>query len=216
VRIKHYHYLGTIGTALSAFGFYLLTKVTVDTSPLQVTEALVIVGAGLGVTFPIYITAVQSAVDRRFLGVVSSNTQFWRNVGGTVATAIFGSILASRLPVNIKAQVAALHLPPQFASSFSGGAATSPQQLFDAASIAATRAKLPAAVQPIFDQVLTAVRAGLAQTLRELFLIGLVAIVLAVVASLFMPDVPLRGTQPAPLAEPAPVPIDSEAEPEPV
>jgi EmrB/QacA subfamily drug resistance transporter len=213
VRIKHYHYLGTIGTLMAAIGFYLLTQVTVKSSPLQVTEALVIVGAGLGVTFPVYITAVQSAVDRKFLGVVSSNTQFWRNVGGTVATAIFGSILASRLPVNVKAQIAALHLPPQFSSVFNASGNANPQQLFDAAAIAATRAKLPAAAQPIFDQVLTAVKAGLAQTLHELFMIGLVAILLAVVVSLFMPDVPLRRTQPAGIGEAAPVPLEGEPEP---
>src|SRR5207302_1642354 len=89
VRIKNYKWLGTIGSAVMAIGVYILTLVTTHSTQLQVTSALIIVGAGLGITFPLYLNAVQSAVDRKFLGVVSSNMQFFRNVGGTLATAIF-------------------------------------------------------------------------------------------------------------------------------
>jgi len=202
VRIKQYRYLGTLGVLLAAFGFYLLSTVTVHSTQLLVTEALVVVGIGLGITFPLYITSLQSAVDRRYLGVVSSNTQFWRNVGGTIATAIFGSILASRLPVNIKEQLSGLALPPQAGSLLqtSGNA----QQLFNQAAIAAQRGALPPAARPLFDQVLLAVRTGLSQTLHELFLIGIVAVLLAGVVTLFMPYVPLRrAPQGAPAEAPA-------------
>jgi len=202
VRIKQYRYLGTLGVLLAAFGFYLLSTITVHSTQLLVTEALVVVGIGLGITFPLYITSLQSAVDRRYLGVVSSNTQFWRNVGGTIATAIFGSILASRLPVNIRDQLSGLALPPQAGNLLqtSGNA----QQLFNQAAIAAQRGALPPAARPLFDQVLLAVRTGLAETLHDLFLIGMVAVLLAGVVTLFMPYVPLRrAPQGAPAEAPA-------------
>ena len=197
VRIKNYQYLGTVGAAVMAVGMYLLSEVSVHSTRLEVTASLVLVGIGLGTTMPLYIQAVQSAVARRFLGVVTSNIQFARNVGGTIATAIFGSILASRLGPNIQTQVAALHLPASFTSNFkvSGGSA---QQIFNPANLAAARAALPVDARPLFDQAIIAVKAGLASTLHEMFLIGFVAILLSVVASLFMPNVPLLAAKKRP------------------
>jgi hypothetical protein len=146
---------------------------------------------------PLYIQAVQSAVARKYLGVVTSNIQFFRNVGGSIATAIFGSILASRLGPNIQTQVAALHLPASFTNSFQVGTGSA-QQIFDPAHLAAARAALPAAAQPLFDQVIVAIKAGLAVTLHEMFLIGTVAILISVVVSLFMPNVPLLASKKRP------------------
>jgi EmrB/QacA subfamily drug resistance transporter len=204
VRIARYHYLGTIGMLIAGAGFYILSLVTIHSTAVSVTGALVVVGIGLGISFPLYITAVQSAVDPKFLGVVSSNSQFWRNVGGTVATAIFGSILANRLPINVRSQVTSMHLPARAASLFKGGG--NAQQLFSGGALARERAHLPPSTRPMFDQVVLAIKQGLAQTLHELFLLGLGAIVLAAVVALVMPDVPLRGRVGAPLGEAPPVP----------
>jgi EmrB/QacA subfamily drug resistance transporter len=217
-RIKHYQYLGTIGAAVMAVGMFLLSEVTTHSTQLEVTASLVLVGIGLGTTMPLYIQAVQSAVARKYLGVVTSNIQFFRNVGGSIATAIFGSILASRLGPNIQTQVAALNLPASFTSSFKIGTGSA-QQIFDPAHLAAARAALPAAAQPLFDQVIVAVKAGLAMTLHEMFLIGTVAILISVVVSLFMPNVPLLAAKKRPgadLGEGSPVPEsedEQEAEP---
>ena len=214
VRIRRYQYLGTLGAAIMAVGIFLLSEVTIHSTQLQVTSALVVVGAGLGLTFPLYINAIQSAVEKKYLGVVSSNLQFFRNIGGTLATAIFGSILANRLGPNIQAQLDNLNLPPQFKANFklpqgAGGA----QQIFNAANLASKRAALPPALRPFFDQAIVAVKAGLAATMHEVFLIALVAVVITIVVSLFMPSVPLLAARRRPgatLGEESPVP---EAEP---
>ena len=217
VRIRRYQYLGTLGAAIMAVGVFLLSEVTIHSTQLQVTSALVIVGAGLGLTFPLYINAIQSAVEKKYLGVVSSNLQFFRNMGGTLATAIFGSILANRLGPNIKAQLDLLNLPPQFKANFklpagAGGA----QQIFNVAHLAQQRAALPPALRPFFDQAIVAVKAGLAATMHEVFLIALVAVVITIVVTLFMPSVPLLAARRRPgasLGEESPVPEAAEAEP---
>ena len=218
VRIKHYQYLGSIGAAVMAVGMFLLSEVSIHSTQLEVTASLVLVGIGLGTTMPLYIQALQSAVSRQYLGVVTSNIQFFRNVGGTIATAIFGSILASRLGPNIQSQMSALNLPASFTNTFkvSGQSA---QQIFNPVTLAAARAALPDAAKPLFDQAIVAVKAGLAVTLHELFLIGTVAIALSFIASLFMPNVPLLAAKKRPgadLGEGSPVPsteeeIDEEA-----
>ena len=196
VRIRYYRYLGTAGIAVMLVGMWLLSQVTPSTSRLEVVRDIVIVGAGLGSTFPLYLTAVQSALPRQFLGVASSQVQFWRQIGGTIGTAVLGAVLSQRLPVNIREQLAGLHLPAQ-ASRFipSGG---NPQTIFDPTAIAARRAQAAAAGPQgaaVFDQVLHAIRAGLASTLHEIFLYGGAILILALIASVFLKDVPLRGRQ---------------------
>jgi hypothetical protein len=197
VRIRYYRFLGTGGIVVMLVGMWLLSQVTVTTSRLEVVRDIVLVGAGLGTTFPLYLTAVQTALPRNFLGVASSQIQFWRQIGGTIGTAVLGSVLAQRLPVHIREQVATLHIPSQI-SGFVTSGGTNPQTLFDPAQIAARRAQasgLGPQGAAIFDQVLHAIRAGLATTLHEVFLYGAAVLILALIASVFLDDVPLRGQQ---------------------
>jgi EmrB/QacA subfamily drug resistance transporter len=198
VRIRYYRFLGTAGIAVMMLGMWLLSQVTVSTSRLEVVRDIVLIGAGLGTTFPLYINAVQSALPRRFLGVATSQVQFWRQIGGTIGTAVLGSILSQRLPQHIAAQVSDLHLPAQAARFIPSGG--NPQTIFDPAQIAARRAQAAGAgpqAAAIFDQVLHAIRVGLATTLHEVFLYGAAVLILALIASLFLKDVPLRGREPA-------------------
>jgi EmrB/QacA subfamily drug resistance transporter len=199
-RIRLYRFLGTAGVGIMLLGMWLLSQVTVNTSSLEVVRDIVIVGAGLGTTFPLYLTAVQSALPRSFLGVASSQVQFWRQIGGTIGTAILGSVLSQRLPIHIQEQVASLHLPQQ-ATGLVGRGGGSPQTLFDPAQLAASRAKAVSGLgsqgAAVFDQVLHAVRVALASTLHEVFLYGGVVLIVALVASVFLKDVPLRARQPA-------------------
>src|SRR5947209_3569064 len=93
VRIRLYRFLGTAGIALMLLGMWWLSQVTTSTSTLEVVRDIVIVGAGLGATFPLYLQAVQNALPRQFLGVATSQIQFWRQIGGTIGTAVLGSVL---------------------------------------------------------------------------------------------------------------------------
>src|SRR2546425_9202149 len=194
-RIKHYHYLGTIGLGLVMIGLYLMAQTTTSTSQTSITIDIVLVGLGLGVTMPLYINAVQSALPQRYLGVGTSQIQFWRNVGGTVSSAVLGSILAQRLPGAISAQVAKVNLPPAF-KSVMGSSASNPNALLDPARIAAAKAKLPAQLAPLFDQAMHAVRQALALTLHDVFLISVILTAGGLVISLFMAAVPPRARQP--------------------
>jgi len=135
--------------------------------------------------------------------------QFFRNLGGTIATAVLGSILANRLSANIQGQVDGLHLPKAILSAIplaSGNA----RQIFDPAVLAARRASLPQAAQPLFDKIIGAVREGLAVTLHEMFLFGLAAVGLALIASVFLKEVPLTRVSRGMGGEGSPVPETEE------
>jgi EmrB/QacA subfamily drug resistance transporter len=213
-RIKHYRYVGTVGVATMMVGMLLLSRVGVDTSRWNVALDIVIVGAGLGLTFPLTIVAVQSALPRQFMGVATSQIQFWRNLGGTIGSAILGSILARQMTGAVSTQIASLNLPPPLANvveaNFGSG---SPQTLFDPARLASLRAHLPPQLAPLLPRLLEAARTGLASALHDVFLIATAVMIVALVASLFLREVPLRSARPSPMAGEAPATdIDEEAE----
>jgi EmrB/QacA subfamily drug resistance transporter len=97
-RIPAYRLLGAASLALMVFGLYLLAHVGPGASPLEVTRDIVIIGAGLGVSFPLTFVVIQAGLPRKLIGVGTSQLTFWRSLGGTIGTAVLGSILTNRLP----------------------------------------------------------------------------------------------------------------------
>ena len=194
VRIEKYRYLGTVGIAIMTAGLYGLSQVVVGTPETDVVRDLVLVGIGMGVAMPLYVNAVQSALPRQYLGVASSQIQFWRNIGCTVGVAILGAVLSHELPLKIQDKVAALNLPPQFANALPQG--SSAQAIFDPSQIAALRAQIPPQFQSLFEQVLVAIREALAATTHDVFVYATVIVAVAVVASLFLKEAPLKARTP--------------------
>jgi EmrB/QacA subfamily drug resistance transporter len=181
-RIKRYRYLGTLGVAVMIFGMWLLSQITPASAEWQVVVDLIVVGLGLGTTFPLYLTAVQTALPRKYLGVATSQIQFWRNLGGTVGSAILGAVLANRLPDYLKTRVTDLHLPPQVVASLpKGGSANS---ILDPVLLA----KLPAAF-------VHAIRLALSDTLHDIYLFAGLVLVIALVSTIFLREVPLTGAR---------------------
>jgi EmrB/QacA subfamily drug resistance transporter len=174
-RIRRYRYLGTVGAAILTIGLWLLSQVTVGTPEVEVVRDLVLVGLGVGVGMPLYLNATQSAVDVRYLGVVSSQIQFWRNIGSTVGVAILGAVLSHELHDRIIAAI-----PPQLAGALPANG--NAQAIFD-----------PAVMQRIPPPILAAIRGALASSLHDIFLVAAGVAALSIVLSLFLQEVPLRG-----------------------
>src|SRR4030088_3390196 len=93
-RIKYYRYLGTLGVVVMIVGMYLLSQVAPGVPEWRVVASLIVVGLGLGlgITFPLFLAAVQAALPGQFMGVAAAQIQFRRNLGGTVGSAILGAV----------------------------------------------------------------------------------------------------------------------------
>jgi EmrB/QacA subfamily drug resistance transporter len=96
-RLPRYRFLGTAAIALLAIACGLLAQVGVGTAQADVVRDLVLLGAGVGITLPLYLNSAQAAVDRRFIGAVTGQVQFFRQVGGSIGIAVLGSLLSQRL-----------------------------------------------------------------------------------------------------------------------
>jgi EmrB/QacA subfamily drug resistance transporter len=167
------------GLLLMGAGFWMLVRMDHGATELDLTLAMVVFGIGLGIAMQVYTLIVQNAAARRDLGVATASTQFFRNVGSTVGTAVFGTIMTSGLAVNI-----ASHLPPGAAEQMAAsGQEVNAGSVLDPSVLAG----LPA-------EVATGVQRGLADSLHTVFLWGLVPLVLAVIATVFIKELPLRNT----------------------
>ena len=190
----HYRIQGLVGLAVMATGLYLLSRMTSDTSQTVAIFNIVIMGIGLGIALPLFIIAVQNAVPYRVMGIVTSSTQFFRAIGATVGLALFGSVMANRfassLTAGLPSEVAAA-MPPGLLSELS----SNPQALVDPQAMAALNeqfSELGPAGAELVQQLVEVLRDALASAISDVFIIGLVAVAVAFVATLFLREVPLR------------------------
>jgi len=190
----HYRLQGAIGLAIMAFGMWLLSQLTVNTSNGTAVRNMVIAGFGLGITMPLYMLAIQNAVPYKVLGTATSTSTFFRSIGGSVGLAVFGSVmnnrfaaeLGNRLPATIKSMI-----PPQQLDALMHNpeALMSPEAQNQLRGIIGQMGDQGAA---ILQQVLQALRESLSLSIAQVFLYALFAIALAFVINLFLKEIPLR------------------------
>ncbi len=123
-RFGHYRALMLFGGVVLLVGVWLLSSMSPDIPYWQVTLYMVICGLGVGPSLPLYTLAIQNAVDVRKVGQATSASQFFRQIGGAVGTAILGTVLATTLAASFSQ-----NMPQEFAgaagSDLGGGGAES-------------------------------------------------------------------------------------------
>jgi hypothetical protein len=100
-RTGKYGIFPRTGTLIMALGFLLLTFVSSNTPVWFMMIGMFVVGLGLGQLMQSLVMASQNAVEARDMGVATSAATFFRQIGGTLGTAIMLSILFTLLPTNI-------------------------------------------------------------------------------------------------------------------
>ncbi|WP_405883931.1 MFS transporter [Streptomyces sp. NBC_01136] len=96
-RTGHYKIYPVLGSALSVLGMWLLSRLQVDTPRAQYSVWMAVLGAGIGMVMPVLVLAVQNSVRPADLGTATSANNYFRQIGGSVGAAIFGTLFAHRL-----------------------------------------------------------------------------------------------------------------------
>ena len=185
-KLRRYKFLAFVGIGTMAVGFYLLSRMDPTTSNAQAVLNMVLTGAGLGITFPLYTIAVQNAFHRRQLGAVTSGLQFFRGIGGTIGATAFGAVMTTRFRSEIQSliqgmpaaarseipaeQLASIVENPQALAAGTGGEMTLPPEL------------------------LQLMREALSSSITTLFVIGLVVLGIALVVNVWLPETTLKAT----------------------
>ncbi|KAB1659694.1 MFS transporter [Pseudoclavibacter chungangensis] len=181
-RTGRYGFFPRTGTLTTAIGFLILTFVSATTPLWFMMLGMFVIGLGLGQLMQTLTMASQNAVEAPDMGVATSAATFFRQIGGTLGTAIMLSVLFTMLPANITHSMAdkptltaALDaaLDPEVAGAernqavmaqlwtpIVGPLQTTIQQQLDDAATQATSAASDAVTSAVTESVNQAVAAG--------------------------------------------------------
>src|SRR3984957_709328 len=179
-RTGKYRYFPIAGSGVMTIGLFLVSRMSPTTSVLQDALSMLVLGAGLGGVMQVLVIIVQNGVPHSELGVATSGATFFRSIGGSFGTAIFGAIFANVLVGNLASHLHGVRLPAGFSS-----ADVTPAVLD----------RLPAAVHAGFVS-------GYAESIQTAFLVALPIPLLAFLASGLIPQVELGQGAPAASAAP--------------
>jgi DNA-binding MarR family transcriptional regulator len=93
-RWGRYRVFPIVGTALMTVGAYLLSMIDASTNGWVLAGYMFVFGVGMGLVMQVLVVAVQNAVSYEDLGVATSSVTFFRMIGGSFGTAVFGAIYA--------------------------------------------------------------------------------------------------------------------------
>lgn len=152
-----YRTLALVGMVLLMSGALLMSRISEASSLVSIMAFLSLMGAGMGLSVPAFLIAVQSTVRKQELGAATSTIQFSRSIGGTFGVSTLGIYLTIRLASGLRQA----GLDP---------AAVSLDSLIDPAGPGAAlagealRGSLGAAIAGLFGLALIAAAAALAVT----------------------------------------------------
>ncbi|GGS42245.1 MFS transporter [Streptomyces griseoviridis] len=188
-RTGHYRIHPILGGALSVVGMWLLSRLDADTPRAQYSVWMFVLGAGIGMVMPVLVLAVQNSVRPADLGTATSANNYFRQIGGSVGAAIFGTLFADRLT-----DALAERLPASAGSGLPPADAITPQLVHS----------LPPALRDAYIQ-------AYADAMPRIFLYLVPVLVLGLLLAFFLKEKPLVSHN-APVTEtetgraPAPVP----------
>ncbi len=182
-RTGRYRFFPIAGSALMTVGLYLLSLMGVHSSTFQDAASMLVLGMGIGGVMQVLVIIVQNGVPHSELGVATSGATFFRSIGGSFGTAIFGAIFSNVLVGNLSEHLRGIPLPTGFSS---------------ADATPALLGRLPAVIRDGFV-------AGYAESIQTVFLVAVPIAALAFLATWLIPQVELkRWTPPQAPAEPNP------------
>lgn len=179
-RTGRYRIHPLLGSALSAVGMWLLSRLETDTPRLHYSLWMAVLGAGIGMVMPVLVLAVQNSVRPSDLGTATSANNYFRQIGGSVGAAVFGTLFADRLT-----DALADRLPADTGGALPAAEAITPQLVHS----------LPPALRDAYIQ-------AYADAMPRIFLYLVPVLVLGLLIAFFLKEKPLV-THDAPTEETA-------------
>jgi len=163
------------GGLLLAIGLFGLSTLRHDTPQWQAGVSMAVMGLGMGALMQNLVLAVQNTVDVRDIGASSASVAFFRTLGGAVGVSALGAVLASQVQHSVTSGVTALGPQATAAAAQSSGAGS-----------------LDLKHMP--DALAGLIREAYGDATGHIFLLAAFVALVALVAVLFIKEVPLRST----------------------
>jgi MFS family permease len=93
-----------VGSAISGLALIAAGAMVAQKSLVALELMLLLIGIGMGMTFPVTTVSVQNAVHQMHLGVATGMLTFLRSLGGALGVAVLGAIaLGHGIPLGAEA-----------------------------------------------------------------------------------------------------------------
>lgn len=209
-RTGKYRILGIVGMVLVTLGMFLLYTMTMDTDRLTTIAYMILIGMGMGITFPLYTLVVQNAFPMSRVGVVTAALQFFRSIGSTVGTAVLGSLVNNqfhdKFTPEVTARLADAGVPQQFVGQLLSSVGNLNPQALVGEGLMRLHEQLvqfmPAQAAPLIPKIeqaiVEAMKPALFSGIKEAFFIGAILLGIGMVVTIFLKEIPLRKTNERP------------------
>ncbi len=218
-RTGRYKVFPVFGSALMVAGMLLLHRVGVDTPFWHTGVFMTVFGLGLGNVLQPITLAVQNAMPPQDIGVATSSATFFRQMGGTLGTAVFLSVLFSSVGGKISDAFQASLPTPAFQVALHDPAVTNDpanapvlHAVRGGANVSGAALNDTSFIQHLNSALARPFQVGYSGAMDLVFLIGAGVIVVGFILLLFLPEIPLR-TQSAMAARQASSPTGELPEP---
>ncbi|MHC3467695.1 MDR family MFS transporter [Streptomyces sp. 7R007] len=176
-KTGQYRLFPIVGSLVMGVGLFLMSLMGPDTGAWLESLYMFVLGAGIGLCMQVLTIAVQNTVEYADLGTATSGVTFFRTLGSSFGTAVFGTIYTNSLGPNLTDGIAAAARTGAASPAVIAKAATSPEGLH----------RLPAAAAaPVID--------AYADTLQTVFRWTVPVAAVGFLVALFLKQVQLRDS----------------------
>ena len=100
-----------LGVTIMSIGTFLFVMLDETSSYVMSIAFIVLLGFGLGSTFPTLTVSVQNFTPPTLIGAATSLTQFARSVGGLLGLSVLGMVLTHRFSTRFEDKISGTNLP---------------------------------------------------------------------------------------------------------
>ena len=118
-KMGRYKAFTVVGSLFIAIGLFFLSGIEVDTPTWEICLCLALIGLGLGMSMQLLTLIVQNSFPISMVGTATASSNFFRQVGATIGSALVGGLFTSRLTTFLQDRL------PMEAMAGSGGGANS-------------------------------------------------------------------------------------------
>ncbi|MFI5099180.1 MAG: MDR family MFS transporter [Actinomycetes bacterium] len=205
-RTGRYRIYPIIGSALMVVGAVLFTRIGADTPFWETALFMPVFGLGLGLVMQPVVLAVQNAMPPQDVGVATASSTFFRQIGGTLGTAVFLSVLFSTVGDKIASAFGKAAQTPAFQEALKDPsvlANPANKQVIEAlqsgaaggggaTANAANALNDSSFIQRLSDVLAYPFKVGFSDAMHTVYWMGAGVLSIAFVVLLFLPEVPLR------------------------
>jgi len=170
-RTGHYRSFPILGMGLMTAGLVLLCGMDSEIPLMLMSSYYLLMGMGLGMVMQVLVVAIQNAVEYRMMGIATSGVLLFRLMGGSIGTAILGTVFSQNLASSLQRR-----LPPESVGQVAMSS-LSPQSILE----------MPLELRQFYQEAFT-------DAFRVIFVVAAIVAGIGFCLTWFLPEIPLKNT----------------------